>query len=265
MYQKEDQEVALQQYLPTGTAVLVDHRQIPASPQSALKLQATIVMKRDTERDSDDDTRPDEYLDMISSFEDRVAFVEELDELHDKFKTIKYTDVDFKHGLEYRERMSRLAEENEEDDWDDDEHDEDDEEEEEEMKGEVRQTLRPIPDHVGTVSPDVQFYDETRMILQDNRELQAVISNCSGKVDQVLTDHLAILSSHQGTKKMKVLCSSEDTFLLDISESFQQLQDFKANNELRFDSAREVWSLSARQKQRSLFSVLRPDQAEWPT
>ena len=258
-----EEEVALEHYLPISTAVWVDHRHIPASPQSSLKFQATIVMKVDEESEdgdnSDDDpTMPDQYTDMISSFEDRVAFVEELDDLHDLFKTIKYTGgVHFKRGLEYRERMSRLAEEGEDDEWDDEELDED-EEEEEEIK-DVKHLLHPVPEHVGTVSPDVQFYDETRMCLRD-RELQSVISNCIGMVDQVLTDHLAILSFQQGAKKIKVLCSSEDTFLLDITESFQQLKDFKANNELRFDDAQEVWRLSARHQQKSLFSVLRADQ-----
>ena len=226
-------------------------------------------MKIDEESDDDDDTMPDEYFDMITSFEDKVAFVEELDELHDVFKTMKYTDVDFKHGLDYRERMSRLAEESEEDDWDDDEQDEDDDEEEEEMSGDsyevMKQCLRPIPDHVGTVSPDVELYDESKMCLQDNREIQSVMNNCRGKVEQVLSDHLAVLSLQQGDKKIKVLCSSEDTFLLDITERFHQFKHFKANNELRFDSAQQVWSLSARQRQESLFSVLREDQEEWTT
>ena len=223
-------------------------------------------MKIDEEND-DDDTIPEEYFDMISSFEDKVAFVEELDELHDVFKTMKYTDVDFKHGLDYRERMSRLAEESEEDDWDDDEQDEDDDEEEE-MSGdsyELVKCLRPIPDHVGTVSPDVELYDESRMCLQDNGEIQSVMNNCRGKVEQVLSDHLAVLSLQQEDKKIKVLCSSEDTFLLDITEQFHQFKHFKANNELRFDSAQQVWSLSARQRQESLFSVLREDQEEWTT
>merc|ERR1711994_534573 len=80
------------------------------------------------QEDEDEDNMPKEYLAMLSSYEDRCAFVAELDELHDIFKTIKYIDVDFKHGLEYKERMSRLAEqeceESEEGDWDDEDEDE---------------------------------------------------------------------------------------------------------------------------------------------
>ena len=119
--------------------------------------------------------------------------------------------------------------------------------------------LHPIPDNVGTVTNDVKFYDETRMCLL-NKELQSVMNNCIGKVDQILTDHLAILSFHQGTKKIKVLCSSEDTFLLDIKERFHQFKDFKANNKMRFDDAKKVWSLSAKRQQKSLFNVLKLEQ-----
>ena len=116
--------------------------------------------------------------------------------------------------------------------------------------------LHPIPDNVGTVTNDVKFYDETRMCLL-NKELQSVMNNCIGKVDQILTEHLAILSFHQGTKKIKVLLSSEDTFLLDIKERFHQFKDFKANNKMRFDDAKKVWSLSAKKQQKSLYNVLK--------
>ena len=80
------------------------------------------------------------------------------------------------------------------------------------------------------------------------------------KVDQILTEHLAILSFHQGTKKIRVLCSSEDTFILDIKDRFHQFKDFKMNNKLKFEKSQEVWSLSAKKLRKSLFEVLKIDQ-----
>ena len=166
--------VSLQELLPPGTAVMVDHRQLTASPRAQLRLQATILI-----RAVDMEDMPGEYTDMISSYEDRCAFVEELDEIHDVFKTIKYIDVDFKHGLEYKERMSRLAEQESEvsveDDWDDDGGHEEDEEDEMTVKEgqhepEV-QTLQPLSDHVDTVDLDVLLYEEARRKPQDQRSL----------------------------------------------------------------------------------------------
>ena len=165
--------MSLQELLPPGTAVLVDHRQLAASPRAQLRLQATILIRPGEEEDM-----PGQYTDMISSYEDRCAFVEELDEIHDIFKTIKYIDVDFKHGLEYKERMSRLAEqESEEDDWDDDDADGEEDVEEDEMtmkEGQTEpevQTLQPRSDHVDTVDLDVLLYEEARLKPQDQRSL----------------------------------------------------------------------------------------------
>ena len=249
------QDVELSQFLPLGSRVWVNYRQLPASPGSYLKKQATIVMKAEEDIDDDSNTLPEEYINMINSYEQKIEFVQELDELHDLFKTIKYTDIDFKHGLDYRERMSKLAEE--EDLWDDEE--DEDEEDDDKQSRHVR-SRKPIqhkvPDHVGTVSPDVKLYDETRLFVLDG-EPQWTLSNCVGSVDQILSDHLAIISFNQDPDRMfKVLCSSEDTFLLNITRKFHDFKDFKANNEMRFKNASEIWRLSAKNQQKSLFSVL---------
>ena len=171
---REEGGVSLQELLPPGTAVMVDLRQLAASPRAQLRLQATIVM-REVEGE-EEDNMPGQYTDMFSSYEDRCAFVEELDELYDIFKTIKYIDVDFKHGLEYKERMSRLAEqeseESVEDDWDDDDGEEDDEMTMKEGQNEPEvQTLLPLPDHVDTVDLDVLLYEEARLKPQDQKNL----------------------------------------------------------------------------------------------
>ena len=123
-----------------------------------------------------------------------------------------------------------------------------------------RPSQRPIPKNVGTVTRDVKFFDEHKMCVL-NGELQNVMNNCIGKVDQILTEHLAILSYHQGTKKIRVLCSSEDTFILDdIKDRFHQFKDFKMNNKLKFAKSQDVWSLSAKRLRKSLFEVLKVDQ-----
>ena len=118
---------------------------------------------------------------------------------------------------------------------------------------------RPIPKNVGTVTRDVKFFDENKMCLL-NGELQNVMNNCIGKVDQILTDHLAILSFNQGTKNIRVLCSSEDTFIIDIMDRYHQFKDFKMSNKLKFDKAQEVWNLSAKKLRKSLFEVLKVGQ-----
>ena len=117
----------------------------------------------------------------------------------------------------------------------------------------------PVPKHVGTVTGDVRYYDQNRVSILNN-ELQAVLNNCIAKVDQILTDHLAIVSFHQGTKQIKILCSSEDTILLNITEKFHQFKDFKARNKLKFNKASEVWNLSAKYLKKSLFEVLKVGQ-----
>ena len=119
--------------------------------------------------------------------------------------------------------------------------------------------LRPIPKHVGMVTRDVKFYDVSKMCML-NDELQNVMNNCIGKVDQILTEHLAILSFHQATKKIRVLCSSEDTFILNIQDKFRDFRDFKINNKLKFEKAGDVWNLSAKKIRKSLFEVLKVDQ-----
>ena len=78
------QESPLEQYLPLGTSVWVNHRRISASPHSSLRVQATIVMRAE---EGSGDTIPQEYITTFSPFEARAALVEELDTLHDLFKT----------------------------------------------------------------------------------------------------------------------------------------------------------------------------------
>ena len=78
------QESPLEQYLPLGTSVWVNHRRISASPHSSLRVQATIVMRAE---EGSGDTIPQEYINTFSPFEARAALVEELDTLHDLFKT----------------------------------------------------------------------------------------------------------------------------------------------------------------------------------
>ena len=72
-----EEGVSLQELLSPGTAVMVDHRQLPASPRAQLRLQATILIRAgDMEGEEEDkDIIPREYTDMINSYEDRCAFV----------------------------------------------------------------------------------------------------------------------------------------------------------------------------------------------
>ena len=77
-------EASVEQFLPLGTAVWVNHRRISASPQSSLRVQATIVLRAE---EGSGDTIPQEYINIFSPFEARAALVEELDTLHDLFKS----------------------------------------------------------------------------------------------------------------------------------------------------------------------------------
>ena len=67
------QESPLEQYLPLGTSVWVNHRRISASPHSSLRVQATIVMRAE---EGSGDTIPQEYINTFSPFEARAALVE---------------------------------------------------------------------------------------------------------------------------------------------------------------------------------------------
>ena len=64
------QESPLEQYLPLGTAVWVNHRRIAASPQSSLRVQATIVLRAE---EGSGDTIPQEYINTFSPFQTRAA------------------------------------------------------------------------------------------------------------------------------------------------------------------------------------------------
>ena len=59
----------------------------------------------------DEEGVPEEFIEMFSSHEERVELVEELNELHDEFKTLQYTDPDSQHVLDYHERLASTAEE----------------------------------------------------------------------------------------------------------------------------------------------------------
>ena len=106
---REEMEASkLSELLPISTGVRVSHRQLPASPQSPLRSQALMVTRTE-ERDEED--VPEEFIEMFSSHEERAELVEELNELHDVFKKIQYTDPDSQHVLDYHERLARMAEE----------------------------------------------------------------------------------------------------------------------------------------------------------
>ena len=64
------QESPLEQYLPLGTAVWVNHRRVSASPQSSLRVQATIVLRAE---EGSGDTIPQEYINTFSPFQTRAA------------------------------------------------------------------------------------------------------------------------------------------------------------------------------------------------
>ena len=98
----------LAELLPLSTGVMVSCRQLPASPQSPLRSQAMIVTSTEQR---DEEGVPEEFIEMFSSHEERVELVEELNELHDEFKTLQYTDPDSQHVLDYHERLASMAEE----------------------------------------------------------------------------------------------------------------------------------------------------------
>ena len=74
-------EASVEQFLHLGTSVRIHH--IPDGPHSSLQVQTTVVRAEE----GSGDTIPQEYINTFSPFEARVALVEELDTLHDLFKT----------------------------------------------------------------------------------------------------------------------------------------------------------------------------------
>ena len=77
-------EASVEQFLHLGTSVRIHHH-IPDGPHSSLRVQATVVTRAE---EGSGDTIPQEYINTFSPFEARVALVEELDTLHDMFKTM---------------------------------------------------------------------------------------------------------------------------------------------------------------------------------
>ena len=69
---KTVQDTLLESYLPLGSSVWVNYRNIAAGQSSSLKYQATIVFKN---VEGSDDRIPKEYIDKFKPFEIRVALV----------------------------------------------------------------------------------------------------------------------------------------------------------------------------------------------
>ena len=86
------QESPLEQYLPLGTAVWVNHRRISASPQSSLRVQATIVLRAE---EGSGDTIPQEYTNTFSPFQTRaelaVSFVHIVSHIKLSLLTLRVT------------------------------------------------------------------------------------------------------------------------------------------------------------------------------
>ena len=119
----------------------------------------------------------------------------------------------------------------------------------------------PVPDSVGTVTNDVKLYDGNKVMMENNnRGLVTVINNRVGYINRILTDHLAILTFKHKERMYKVLVSAEDVFLLELSDDYHNLRDFQNNNKLKFSSPKDLWALTAANKNISLFDVLKPDQ-----
>ena len=72
---KTVQDSLLENYLPLGSRVWVNYRNISAGQSSSLKYQATIVFKN---VEGSDDRIPREYIDKFKPFEMREALVRHL-------------------------------------------------------------------------------------------------------------------------------------------------------------------------------------------
>ena len=76
------QEKPLKEFLPLGTAVLVNMRKLPVSAGSSLKYQATLLWKGAEETYETPQKLLQEYINMYKLYEERVRLVEELDKIH---------------------------------------------------------------------------------------------------------------------------------------------------------------------------------------
>ena len=154
------EEPQLAELLPINTGVRVSHRQLPASPRSALRSQAIIVIR--AEERGDDDDVPEEFTQRFGASEKRMDFVDELNELHDLFKSIQYPDPDSEHVLDYHKRLAEEEEDfesgndSEEDDEDsgDDDDVNDDDDDEGESNNLQSENLNKFPEReIGKMSP----------------------------------------------------------------------------------------------------------------
>ena len=88
------QEKPLKEFLPLGTAVLVNMRKLPVSAGSSLKYQATLLWKGTAETYETPQKLLQEYINMYKPYEERVKLVEELDKIHNSIKTV----LQLQHG-----------------------------------------------------------------------------------------------------------------------------------------------------------------------
>ena len=117
----------------------------------------------------------------------------------------------------------------------------------------------PVPDHIGTVTSDVKFFDGNKVQMQNRETIVTLHNNISGYIEKVLTDHLAIAKFKHREKMYKVLVSSDDVFLLDISGKFNLPREFQMKNKLKFSSPSELWASTAAKQKKSLFDLFEID------
>ena len=156
------EEPQLAELLPINTGVRVSHRQLPASPRSPLRSQAIIVIREEERGDDDDNDVLEEFTQRFDASEKRMEFVDELNELHDLFKSIQYPDPDSEHVLDYHKRLAEEEEDfesgndSEEDDEDsgDDDDVNDDDDDEGESNNLQSENLNKFPEReIGKMSP----------------------------------------------------------------------------------------------------------------
>ena len=150
------EEPQLAELLPINTGVRVSHRQLPASPRSSLRSQAIIVIRAE-ERGDDDDDVPAEFTQRFGASEERMELVDELNELHDLFKTIQYSDPDSQHVLDYHKRLAEEEEDFESDhdsEEDDEDYGDDDDDDEGESNSLESENLNKFPEReINKLSP----------------------------------------------------------------------------------------------------------------
>ena len=88
------QEKPLKEFLPLGTAVLVNMWKLPVSAGSSLKYQATLLWKGAAETYETPQKLLQEYINMYKPYQERVKLAEELDKIHNSVKTV----LQLQHG-----------------------------------------------------------------------------------------------------------------------------------------------------------------------